>query len=156
VATRGQLNAPWGVAIAPAGFGTFGGDLLVGNFGDGHIDAYDPAHHYAFAGQLRGADGKPVTISGLWGLQFGNGASAGGATSLYFSAGPAQGTHGLFGSLKPGAAVNSPTIEAVGADAGGMPMVNVYDGASGALKFTLTAYAGSFRGGVRVAVGDVN
>ncbi|HEV3005711.1 MAG TPA: TIGR03118 family protein [Pirellulales bacterium] len=99
VATRGQLDAPWGVAIAPSGFGKFGGDLLVGNFGDGHIDAYDPTHHFAFAGQLKGADGKPVTISGLWGLQFGNGASAGDANSLYFSAGPAHGTHGLFGSL---------------------------------------------------------
>jgi uncharacterized protein (TIGR03118 family) len=100
VATREQLNAPWGVAIAPSGFGKFGGDLLVGNFGDGHIDAYDPTHHFAFAGQLKGADGKPVTISGLWGLQFGNGASAGDANSLYFSAGPAHGTHGLFGSLQ--------------------------------------------------------
>ncbi|PWT86623.1 MAG: TIGR03118 family protein, partial [Proteobacteria bacterium] len=99
VASGGMLNAPWGVAIAPSGFGSFGGDLLVGNFGDGHIDAYDPSHHYAFAGQLRGADGRPITISGLWGLQFGNGVSAGNASSLYFSAGPAHGTHGLFGSL---------------------------------------------------------
>jgi uncharacterized protein (TIGR03118 family) len=99
VASGGMLNAPWGVALAPAGFGSFGGDLLVGNFGDGHIDAFDPTHHFAFAGQLRGADGTPVTISGLWGLQFGNGASAGDANTLYFSAGPAHGTHGLFGSL---------------------------------------------------------
>jgi uncharacterized protein (TIGR03118 family) len=99
VASGGMLNAPWGVALAPAGFGSFGGDLLVGNFGDGHIDAYDPAHHYAYAGQLQGAVGKAVTIPGLWGLQFGNGASSGDATSLYFSAGPAHGTHGLFGSL---------------------------------------------------------
>jgi uncharacterized protein (TIGR03118 family) len=99
VASGGMLNAPWGVAVAPAGFGDFGGDLLVGNFGDGHIDAYDPTHNYAFAGQLQGADGAPVTIAGLWGLQFGNGASAGDANTLYFSAGPARGTHGLFGSL---------------------------------------------------------
>ena len=99
VATHGHLNAPWGVAIAPAGFGSFGGDLLVGNFGDGHINAYDPKHHFSFDGQLRGVDRMPITISGLWGLQFGNGASAGDANSLYFSAGPARGTHGLFGSL---------------------------------------------------------
>src|SRR5262245_18021591 len=98
-ASGGMLNAPWGVALAPAGFGSFSGDLLVGNFGDGHIDAYDPSHHFAFAGQLRGADNSPITIDGLWGLQFGNGASAGNANSLYFSAGPARGTHGLFGSL---------------------------------------------------------
>jgi uncharacterized protein (TIGR03118 family) len=99
VASGGMLNAPWGVALAPAGFGSFSGDLLVGNFGDGHIDAYDPTHNYAFAGQLQGADGSPVTIAGLWGLQFGNGASAGDANTLYFSAGPGRGTHGLFGSL---------------------------------------------------------
>jgi uncharacterized protein (TIGR03118 family) len=102
VASGGMLNAPWGVAMAPAGFGKFSGDLLVGNFGDGHIDAYNPRHHFAFAGQLRGTDGRPVTINGLWGLQFGNGASSGDANSLYFSAGPAGGTHGLFGSLKVG------------------------------------------------------
>jgi uncharacterized protein (TIGR03118 family) len=100
VASGGMLNSPWGVAMAPAGFGKFSGDLLVGNFGDGHIDAYDPQHHFAFAGQLRGTDGRPVTINGLWGLQLGNGTSAGDASSLYFSAGPAGGTHGLFGSLK--------------------------------------------------------
>src|SRR5262249_32873818 len=99
VASGGMLNAPWGVALAHDGFGSFGGDLLVGNFGDGHIDAYDPSHHYAFDGQLQGADGTPVTINGLWGLQFGNGASSGDANSLYFSAGPNGGTHGLFGSL---------------------------------------------------------
>src|SRR5262249_46443695 len=77
VASGGLLNAPWGVALAPTGFGSFGGDLLVGNFGDGHIDAYDPTHNFAFAGRLLGADGAPVTIPGLWGLQFGNGASSG-------------------------------------------------------------------------------
>src|SRR5262249_36235700 len=85
VARRGQLSWPGGVATAPAGSGSFAGALLAGNFGDGHIDAYDPTHNYAFAGQLRGADGKPVTIDGLWGLQFGNGVSAGDANTLYFS-----------------------------------------------------------------------
>src|SRR5262249_19234334 len=75
VASHGRLDAPWGLAMAPSGFGSFSGDLLVGNFGDGHIDAYDPRHHYAFAGQLRGADGAPIIIPGLWALQFGNGTS---------------------------------------------------------------------------------
>jgi uncharacterized protein (TIGR03118 family) len=100
VATRGSLNAPWGLAMAPAGFGSFGGDLLVGNFGDGHINVYDPAHHYAFRGQLRGAHGKAVTIPGLWALQVGNGVSSGDTNAVYFTAGPNHETHGLFGSLR--------------------------------------------------------
>jgi hypothetical protein len=103
--SHGALNAPWGVAIAPAGFSAFGGDLLVGNFGDGHIDAYDPAHGYAFAGQLRGVDGKAVTIPGLWALQFGNGVSSGDPNTLFFTAGPDHGTHGLFGSLSAASTV---------------------------------------------------
>jgi uncharacterized protein (TIGR03118 family) len=100
VATRGSLNAPWGLALAPAGFGSFSGDLLVGNFGDGHINAYDPAHNYAFRGQLRSAHGKAVTIPGLWALQVGNGVSSGDTNAIYFTAGPNGETHGLFGSLR--------------------------------------------------------
>jgi len=97
--SHGELNAPWGVAIAPAGFGKFAGDLLVGNFGDGHIDAFGLNGHNDFKGWIMGANGQAVTIPGLWGLQFGNGTSAGDANSLYFSAGPNHGMHGLFGSL---------------------------------------------------------
>src|SRR5262249_43649912 len=97
VASGGQLNAPWGLAIAPDGFGSAGGDLLVGNFGDGHIEAYDPTHRFAADGQLKGADGKAVTIPGLWALQFGNGVSSGDANTLFFTAGPGGGHHGLFG-----------------------------------------------------------
>jgi uncharacterized protein (TIGR03118 family) len=99
VASRGALNAPWGAAIAPSNFGSLSGDLLVGNFGDGHIEAYDPTHHYAFVGQVLGADGKPVTIPGLWALQFGNGVSAGDKNTLLFTAGPNGATHGLLGTL---------------------------------------------------------
>jgi hypothetical protein len=73
--------------------------LCAADFHNGKIDVIDGQFHYAFAGQLRGADASPVTIPGLWGLQFGNGVSAGDANSLYFSAGPGRGTHGLFGSL---------------------------------------------------------
>jgi uncharacterized protein (TIGR03118 family) len=102
VASAGHLNAPWGVALAPTGFGKFGGDVLVANTGDGHIDAYDPMHHFAFRGQLSGANGKPLTIQGLKALQFGNGASSGDANALYFTAGPGNGAHGLFGSLRDG------------------------------------------------------
>jgi uncharacterized protein (TIGR03118 family) len=99
VALGGALNAPWGVALAPNGFSTSGGDLLVGNFGDGHIEAFDPTRNFAFDGQLKGVDGRAVTIPGLWALQFGNGVSSGDANTLFFTAGPGGGRHGLFGSL---------------------------------------------------------
>jgi uncharacterized protein (TIGR03118 family) len=102
VATRGQLNAPWGLAMAPANFGRFSGDLLVGNFGDGTINAYAPQADGSFAhrGQLRTADHKPVTIDGLWGLGFGNGAASGATNALYFTAGPDDESHGLFGRIQ--------------------------------------------------------
>jgi uncharacterized protein (TIGR03118 family) len=102
VATRGQLNAPWGLAMAPANFGRFSGDLLVGNFGDGTINAYAPQADGSFAhrGQLRTADHQPVTIDGLWGLGFGNGAGSGATNALYFTAGPDDESHGLFGRIQ--------------------------------------------------------
>ena len=102
VATRGQLNAPWGLAMAPSNFGRFSGDLLVGNFGDGTINAYAPQADGSFAhrGQLRTADHKPLTIDGLWGLGFGNGAGSGATNALYFTAGPDDESHGLFGRIQ--------------------------------------------------------
>jgi uncharacterized protein (TIGR03118 family) len=104
VAQHGQLNAPWGIAQAPAGFGRFAGDLLVGNFGDGQINAYEELSngHFEHRGELRGADGKPLTIDGLWALEFGNNAGAGPASTLFFTAGPEEETHGLFGSITGG------------------------------------------------------
>jgi uncharacterized protein (TIGR03118 family) len=101
--TRGELNSPWGIAIAPAGFGSLGGDLLVGNFGDGHINVYTPKG--VFLGQLKDPDGEPIVIPGLWALKFGNGTAAGGdANTLYFTAGLDHENHGLFGSLSAVAA----------------------------------------------------
>ena len=95
----GALDSPWGLALAPAGFGPFGGDLLVGNFGNGMINAYD-ATTGAWLGALDGTDGNPLAIDGLWGLKFGNGAAGGGSlSSLYFTAGPNGESDGLFGSL---------------------------------------------------------
>ncbi len=98
--TKGVLNAPWGMALAPASFGTFANDLLVANFGDGTIAAFDPASG-DFAGYLRDADTKIISIDGLWGLTFGNGHSLGDANALYFTAGPNGEEDGLFGRLNP-------------------------------------------------------
>jgi uncharacterized protein (TIGR03118 family) len=97
LATRGALNSPWGLALAPAGFGRFSGAVLVGNFGDGHINAYDPAFGL-YLGQLRGTDGKPIAIDGLWSLRFGNG-NAAKTNELIFSSGPDHEAHGLLGKL---------------------------------------------------------
>jgi uncharacterized protein (TIGR03118 family) len=105
VATHGQLNSPWGIAMAPAGFGRFGGDLLVGNFGDGQISAFEPQTDGTFelVGQLRTSDHKVLMIDGLWALQFGKGtANNGPATTLFFTAGPDGEMHGLFGTITAG------------------------------------------------------
>jgi uncharacterized protein (TIGR03118 family) len=101
VAQHGQLNAPWGLALAPDGFSRFAGDLLVGNFGDGQINAYEELAngHFAHRGELRGSDGKPLAIDGLWALRFGNGGNAGPTGTLFFTAGPDEESHGLFGSI---------------------------------------------------------
>jgi len=104
VASRGRLNSPWGLALAPADFGQFSGNLLVGNFGDGHINAFDLERFEGNGelqqrGQLHAADGPPIVIDGLWALAFGNGASAGPTNALFFTAGPFDEAHGLFGKL---------------------------------------------------------
>jgi len=97
------LNAPWGLAMAPADWGPFGSDLLVGNFGDGRISAYTKrSNGWVYKGQLRVATGAPIVIDGLWAIAFGNGAAAGPTTSLYFLAGPSEEKHGLFGSITAG------------------------------------------------------
>jgi uncharacterized protein (TIGR03118 family) len=97
--SHGHLKSPWGLALAPAGFGEFGGALLVGNHGDGRIHAYNP-NTGKFLGRLEDQRGRAVRIDGLFGLAFGNGVSAGDANTLYFAAGPDDGTDGLFGSLR--------------------------------------------------------
>jgi uncharacterized protein (TIGR03118 family) len=95
---HGQLDAPWGLALAPAAFGRFGGTLLVGNFGNGRIDAYDPGTG-EFLGRLRHEDGTPIEIEGLWALRFGNGVT-GNPTTLLFTAGIDDEAHGLFGAIE--------------------------------------------------------
>ncbi len=95
--TRGDLNSPWGLALAPAGFGKFSGALLVGNFGDGHINAYNP-NTGRHLGELRQANGHPIVIDGLWALRFGNG-NAAKTNEMLFSAGPNGESDGLLGKI---------------------------------------------------------
>ena len=106
IASAGELNAPWGLALAPDDFGAFSNKLLVGNFGDGRIHAFDlgPAGSTGEAepvGLLHSANGPPIEIEGLWALQFGNDGKAGSKKTLFFTAGPFDESHGLFGSLDP-------------------------------------------------------
>jgi len=100
VFSHGMLNAPWGLAWAPSGFGKFSGELLVGNFGNGRINAFAPTPDgWEPRGPMSGTDHRPIFIDGLWGIGFGNGGGSGPLTTLYFAAGPAGETEGLFGSI---------------------------------------------------------
>jgi uncharacterized protein (TIGR03118 family) len=96
----GPLNAPWGIALAPASFGSMGGALLVGNFGDGLIHAFDPQSG-ASHGALHTAGGDPVQIDGLWGIAFGNGLNNQPMDTLFFAAGPGDEKHGVYGRIDP-------------------------------------------------------
>ena len=100
-ASTGALNAPWGIAAAPAGFGTFEGDLLIGNFGDGTINIYTPngTSLATSKGPLTDATGTTVAIPGLWSLVFGNGDADKPDTTLFYTAGFADQTDGVFGSI---------------------------------------------------------
>jgi hypothetical protein len=108
-----RLKSPWGVVLAPADFGEFSGALIVGNSGNGHINAFDAASG-AFLGRLRDAAGEPIQIDGLFGLHFGNGTVSGDRNALYFAAAPDKHRHGLFGSLR--VAADAPAAEATGAE----------------------------------------
>lgn len=105
LATGGTLHNPWGIALAPANFGPFSNDVLVGNFnfgdpttGPGTISAFDPTSGQ-FMGLLKDTEGNPIWIDGLWSLAFGNGGKGGATSALYFTAGIQNQKHGLFGSL---------------------------------------------------------
>lgn len=97
-------NAPWGLALAPSSFGVFSGDLLVGNFGNGRVSAYQDrgGGKWVYKGQLRRGDQTLITLDGLWAIAFGNGAAGGPTTTLYFASGPNDETHGIFGSITAG------------------------------------------------------
>jgi uncharacterized protein (TIGR03118 family) len=109
-ASGGALDSPWGLALAPAAFGPDGGALLVGNNGDGHINAFNPSSG-AFLGPLADDSGNPIAIPNLWALMFGNGHAGGASDTLFFAAGVGD-EHGLFGALQ--------TPERRGADTAGL------------------------------------
>jgi uncharacterized protein (TIGR03118 family) len=110
LATRGKLNAPWGMALAPTGFGAFGNALLVGNFGDGTINAYDLKNGTSL-GQLRTTSNQVLKIDGLWGIAFGNGVQNQPTDVLFFAAGPNDESNGLYGFIEP--------VPSTGGDHGG-------------------------------------
>jgi uncharacterized protein (TIGR03118 family) len=107
VGRMGALNEPWGLALAPSSFGRYRGDLLVANFGDGHVNAFRQAGgRWTLDGALAAPDGKPLVLNGVWGIAFGNGGAAGAKDTLFFSSGPHAwrgatevSVHGLFGSI---------------------------------------------------------
>lgn len=99
-ASRGALNAPWGLALAPLSFGDFGGALLVGNFGDGTINAYSPRTG-RWLGTLRDQHQRRIRVDGLWGMQFGNGVFAQKTNALYYAAGPNDEENGTYGVIEP-------------------------------------------------------
>jgi uncharacterized protein (TIGR03118 family) len=121
IGSMGTLNSPWGLAIAPSSFGDFAGDLLVGNFGDGMINVFNPNPATpGFLGQLTGADGKPIVIDGLWGLIPGNDGSGGSSQNIYFSAGPNGEANGLFGVLQSAQSTPEPSSMVLGLTAAGL------------------------------------
>jgi uncharacterized protein (TIGR03118 family) len=97
-ASQGRLNAPWGIALAPANYGKFSNDILIANLGDGHITAFNPTTGAAL-GQLSNAQNQPITLPGLWAITFGNGGQGGLTNVLYFTSGPSAYAHGRFGSI---------------------------------------------------------
>lgn len=98
-ASHGKLNSPWGLTLTPSDFGPFSNDLLVGNFGDGHINIFNPKTR-AFLGQLPDQAGDPIVINGLWGIDFGNGNQAGELDELFFASGLNDEANGLFGKIQ--------------------------------------------------------
>jgi len=145
--TGGNLNAPWGMALAPAGFGIYGGDLLVGNFGDGVINVFDPTT-YAYLGQVTDANGNVIANPGLWEIVFGQGGPAvGDLNTLYFAAGLNQERDGLFASIAAVAANPGTGTFALSAAAG---TLTVPSGGAASVMLSLAPSSG-FTGTVTLA-----
>jgi uncharacterized protein (TIGR03118 family) len=133
VATGGKLNAPWGMALAPADFGTLSASLLVGNFGDGTINAFDPATGSTI-GSVKSATGTNFAAPGLWGIAFGNDADNQPHNTLFYAAGPNAEANGAYGRIDLGGApvLNAPPLVAITAPIGSV---------SGSVAVTATATA---------------
>ncbi len=136
----GNLNAPWGIASAPATFGDLANDILIGNFGDGIINAYDTQGH--FVSQLKNSAGQVIAIPGLWDLVFGQGGT-GDPNTLYFTAGGSSQTNGLFGSFVPAAAAGTDfslnlSAQSVTVTAGGSTTLNIGSAAVGGFNNQIT------------------
>jgi uncharacterized protein (TIGR03118 family) len=114
--TVDAINSPWGIALAPSTFGPFGGDLLVGNFGDGSISAFDPTTG-AFRGRLTDEAGNVIVNPGIWGLAFGNNGPGFDPNALYITAGGADEASGLFARIS---AVPEPSSAVLGLIAVGL------------------------------------
>jgi uncharacterized protein (TIGR03437 family) len=143
--SQGALNSPWGMAIAPSAFGAFGGALLVGNFGDGKINAFNLATGKQL-GTLNDAKGNPITIQGLWSLNFGSGARNEDPVTLYFTAGIGGGpnndpleSHGLLGSIQPAPVFTSANISSAGVGAAGQIAPNSWAAIRGNALSPVTA-----------------
>jgi uncharacterized protein (TIGR03118 family) len=155
-ASQGTLNSPWGLAIAPASFVAFANALLVGNFGDGRISAFN-ASTGAFLGQLSDSHNLPIAIPGLWGLKFGNNGTAGSASSVFFTAGINDEADGLFGNL-----VFDQSASASVADApllpgsGAMTSVTAFSGVGGNNTSTTAGTANAALSAFESAIGGVN
>jgi len=140
-ASGALLNAPWGMVAAPATFGDFSNDILIGNFGDGTINAYTTAGQ--FVGQLSNSAGQVVATPGLWDLVFGAGGT-GNPSTLYFTAGGADQTNGLFGTFVPATAVNGPDFslnfssQSVTVAAGGTSTLTIGSAAVGGFNNQVT------------------
>jgi uncharacterized protein (TIGR03118 family) len=122
IAVGGALNAPWGMVLAPADFGTLAGTLLVGNFGDGRINAFDPASGQ-LVGAVKDASGAAFAVPGLWGLAFGNDANNQPHNTLFFAAGTNNEANGAYGRIDVGATppiLNAPPVVAVSTPAGNL------------------------------------
>jgi uncharacterized protein (TIGR03118 family) len=136
--SQSVLNAPWGMALAPESFGSFGGDLLVGNFGDGVINAFNPTT-FAFAGSLDKSGGTAIANPGLWEIFFGQGGTLGDPNTLYFAAGINGGRDGLFGSIgaaQPGAGAPGFTLSATASS------LTIAAGQPGSINVSLAATNG--------------
>ncbi len=119
LASAGPLNSPWGIAIAPATFGTYANAVLVGNFGDGLISAFDP-NSGAYLGTLQDSTGANIVIPGLWGLIVGNGGNGGDKNSVFFAAGPGGQKHGLLGSIQANPILSAANVTNAAQPAGGI------------------------------------